>query len=137
MVFSTSIFDKQLADLIKKPRNGYSNCLNDTIEILCPLSFIEICNLDDVITKTNELILRKIRIPNTEKGWSKTQGYRLVSLCDLRDENVYLLYVYPKKGKLESSDLTNKGAEILLTDFQKIKSAGEVFKPICPVEAID
>lgn len=131
MVYTTSIFDKQLATLTKKPKDGYSECLTDIKNVICLLTFIEICNLDDVITRTNENVLRKVRIPNSEQNWGKSQGYRLILLCNIVNEKVYLLFVYPKKGKLESSDLTSKGAEILITQYDNIKAGDEVFSFLC------
>jgi mRNA-degrading endonuclease RelE of RelBE toxin-antitoxin system len=131
LVLSTSIFEKALSDLVKKPRDGYSNCLNDIIGILCSLSFVEICNLDDVVTRMQDVVIRKVRIPNSEKSWGKSQGYRLILLCNITEEKIFLLFVYPKKGRLESSDLTSKGAELLIDEFIKINKSGEIFVPIC------
>ena len=120
-----------MAGLVKKPKDGYSNCIADIQAVLCPLSFIDICNLDDVVTQTKDYVLRKIRIPNTEQNWGKSQGYRLILLCDISTETIYLLCIYPKKGKLESPDLTAKGATILLDKYAVVKQDKELFCVLC------
>lgn len=131
MIYTTSIFSGYLAPLVKKAKDGYSNCLEDIRDILCPLSFIEICNLDDVVTRTNEYVLRKVRIPNSDQSWSKSQGYRVILLCDITTEKVYFLCVYPKKGKLAMSDLTASGATLLIKQFNEAELNKEVFCQLC------
>ncbi len=131
MIYTTPILNKYLTTLLKKPKDGYSQCITDIKSIVCPLSFIEVCNLDDVVTRTNDFVLRKVRIPNKEQSWSKSQGYRLILICDIANEKIFLLCVYPKKGKLQSSDLTNKGAGLLLEQFANAKANNEVFSILC------
>jgi mRNA-degrading endonuclease RelE of RelBE toxin-antitoxin system len=131
LVFTTSIFLSELGVLSKKKKNGYSNCINDVKHIICSQSFIDICNLDDTLTRTDSYIIRKIRIPNTEKSWGKSSGYRLILLCNTKKSEVYLLTVYPKKGNLASADLTANGLDILLDQFEEILNEGEVFGKLC------
>jgi hypothetical protein len=131
LIYSSSVFHRQIAVITKKPKDGYSKCLSDIASILCPLSFAEICLLDDLVTKAGNRMIRKIRVPNSDTGEGKSSGYRVIVLCDMDAGRAYLLFVYPKKGKLGSPDLTTNGASILLHEFDKVKAAGEKFEPIC------
>ena len=130
MTFSTSIYSKQLSVITKKPRD-YGDCHNDVVSILCPLSYAEISILDDLLVRDGDRSIRKIRIPNTVKGYGKSSGYRVIVLCNAATQNAYLLYVYAKKGSLATDDLTSKGAKILIDQFDAAQLAGEQFVPIC------
>jgi mRNA-degrading endonuclease RelE of RelBE toxin-antitoxin system len=131
LVFTTSIFLSEIALLSKKKKNGYSNCINDVKHIICGQSFIDICNLDDTLTRTDSYIIRKVRIPNSEKAWGKSSGYRLILLCNTKKNEAYLLTVYPKKGNLAASDLTADGLNILLDQFGEMLNEEEVFETLC------
>jgi hypothetical protein len=117
--------------LSKKVRDGYSNCLTDIRDILCDLPFEQIALLDDLLFSTQKFQLRKIRVPNKELNYGKSSGYRIIALCNNEDQNIYLLCIYPKKGKLEQSDLTSNGVKLLLEKFVKAQAEKEIFVPIC------
>jgi mRNA-degrading endonuclease RelE of RelBE toxin-antitoxin system len=131
LVFTTSIFLSEIALLSKKKKNGYSNCINDVKHIIRGQSFIDICNFDDTLTRTDSYIIRKVRIPNSEKAWGKSSGYRLILLCNTKKNEVYLLTVYPKKGNLASADLTANGLNILLDQFRIVLNDKELFDKLC------
>jgi hypothetical protein len=67
--------------------------------------------------------LLKMRCGNSVSNYSKSSGYRFLVLASQTSDHVYLITVYPKKGKFATSNLTDDEINRLLTQFAEAHDA--------------
>ena len=105
--FTSSTFRVNLADLLKKPREGYSSVVIDMCGELKQMS-------DQILRDTNDRVRQfaayrivKLRIPNSGLKLSKSNGFRLIYWVSLLTDEVVLMSVYPKRGSKGAIDLAD------------------------------
>ncbi len=112
--FSIKRFDFQINQLTKKRKDGYKDCLKDIAQFFLNKNFDEIFNNKITIEIISEtILLKKSRIKNSTQNLSARDGYRLIYLINKSTETVYLLYIYPKRGKYSQNDITNNELKTL------------------------
>ena len=106
--FTSSTFRACLAELRKKPREGYSSVVKDLCEELKQMA-------DQVLRDTNDRVRQfatyrivKLRIPNSGLRLSKSNGFRLIYWVSLLTDEVVLMSVYPKRGPKGTIDLVDR-----------------------------
>lgn len=89
-------------------------------------TFEAIWHKNQMIIEHAHIRLNKIRLENPLQNTGKSGGYRIMVLCDKRDESINLLYVYPKVGPLEIKSLLDTYSKQLVRDFLKSRDSGEL-----------
>jgi len=121
-IYSISEFRTQLDLLLKKSKDGYSSCYLDICKFL-KSDFSIILQTPEFIkqvSRTNKF--KKTKLKNTALNLSAANGYRLIYIVDTETQNIYLLYIYPKQGKLANLNIGNNFENYLLNQFYKTKS---------------
>jgi mRNA-degrading endonuclease RelE of RelBE toxin-antitoxin system len=123
----TPDFAKQLKTLTKPKYAGIYGSLKKEITAF----FKQYNSIEKVWDKNYMLFERpdnirinKIRLENELQNSGKSGGFRIIIICDKRDNSVGLLWVYPKIGPHGSEstnlDLTKK----LVKNYAKLKKSG-------------
>jgi hypothetical protein len=84
------------------------------------------------IREGNGFKVLKVRCGNSVLRLSKPAGYRFLVLVSKISGHVYLLTVYPKKGKFAVSNLNDAEIIRILTQFSEDQAAGNC-KQVWPV----
>lgn len=98
--YSTSDFQNAFATLVKKPKNGYGALAKDICGAFCGKSMDEIRHNRDMVLDETAFSIIKLRIPNSQQGLSKSNGYRLIYYVHKQKGVVAFIYVYPKRGPM-------------------------------------
>jgi hypothetical protein len=115
-----SRFYKKYEKLVARPKQGYSSLPNDLFEFLETLTDKETVRLvHESLRITEVFYAKKCRIKNSGQSLSDKNGFRLIFLYLLKENKFILLEIYPKRGPLQAEDLTEKGLEILISEFLK------------------
>lgn len=115
MVFKSTItFDSDIAQLIKKPSDGYANVKTDIKKVV--LGVDSLIKAGDILRKIGNSTLLKIRIPNSASKEGRSGGFRLICLVSEQSKTSIFCCLYPKKGKYAKSDLTEGGITLLLNE---------------------
>lgn len=118
---SLQSFIETISTLEKKKKNNYFKVRIDTCN-----EFIDLESIEQVIQKgtiiravndEDQRILLKSRLPNSAMKEGKSGGFRLISIVNPSKETTTFLSVYPKKGKMEKSDLSLAEYTNLLKSF--------------------
>ncbi|GAA4328084.1 hypothetical protein [Flaviaesturariibacter amylovorans] len=72
--------------------------------------------------------LIKIRVQNSKQNLSGADGFRLIVRCDTAANEVALLHMYPKRGKLGMLDMPSGEAKRLVKEYMSEKAAGKLVK---------
>jgi len=119
--FSSLTFNKSIDNLKKKKKYNYSNVLIDSTKEIKDITLLDdYLKKSDVISKMEDghkKILVKTRIPNSAMKVGKSAGFRIISIIDYDRNHINFLEVYPKKGKLGKSDLSNGEYKSLLEEY--------------------
>ena len=96
--YTISAFREVLADLTKKPKEGYSSVIGDICTTLISMPENVLLDANDRIIQTAEMRVVKLRIPNSGLKLAKANGFRLVYMISSSSDDVVLLTIYPKRG---------------------------------------
>lgn len=118
----TSEFCIELHNLIKKPKDGYTNCKKDIKKEFGNLSFADLWLNPESVYQDSLFKMFKLRIPNSTTKVGKSGGYRLIFVIFSDNEEVSLLFIYPKSGKFNSEDVAENAYPDFLNKYLKEKS---------------
>ena len=76
--YTISSFREVVADLMKKPREGYSSVLEDICTALISMPDNIIRDINERIIQTAEMRVIKLRVQNSGQKLAKSNGFRLV-----------------------------------------------------------
>ncbi len=126
-IHQTPDFTKQLKNLTKPKYSGIYGTLKKEID-----KFFKQYNTIEKVWDKNYMLfermdtirINKVRLENELQNSGKSGGFRIIIICDKRDNSIGLLWVYPKTGPYGSEstnlDLTKK----LVKNYAKIKKEG-------------
>ena len=104
--YTTSTFRQSLAELVKKSKDGYQTVVHDICEALQSMPDNILRDTNDRVYQYPEYRIVKLRLPNTGQKLSRPNGFRLIYYVSLKNNDVALLRVYPKRGPKAAVDLT-------------------------------
>jgi hypothetical protein len=123
VLVSTSNFRSAIELLTKRTDSGYANCIEDILNEFRGHSFEDIYNRHFLVREMGNVQVIKLRIQNSELGYSSAAGYRLIVLCNTNKNHIALLTIYPKKGKHSRGDITKfEYKELANTYAKELKS---------------
>lgn len=93
--------------------NSYSNIIDDIKKV----DFKLVVLTGTIIYKDNELTLYKIRISNSNNNKGKRAGYRILVLK--KDDNYFILKVYPKTGPYGKQNISYKDINLVIQNSKK------------------
>ena len=126
-IYQTPDFTRQLKILTKPKYLGIYGTLKkeidnffkqyDTIEKVWEKNYM-------LFERPDNIRINKVRLENELQNSGKSGGFRVIIVCDKRDNSVGLLWVYPKTGPHGSEstnlDLTKK----LVKNYSRVKKEG-------------
>lgn len=108
MIFYTSTtFRESLASLMKKNKDGYTTVVKDICDALGEMEDNILRDTNDRVFQFPEYRVVKLRVANSGRKLSKSNGFRLIYWVSLLHDNVVLMRVYPKRGPQAAVDLVN------------------------------
>lgn len=108
MIFYTSTtFRESLASLMKKNKDGYTTVVKDICDALGEMEDNILRDTNDRVFQFPEYRVVKLRVANSGRKLSKSNGFRLIYWVSLLHDNVVLMRVYPKCGPQAAIDLVN------------------------------
>ena len=108
MIFYTSTtFRESLASLMKKNKDGYATVVKDICDALGEMEDNILRDTNDRVFQFPEYRVVKLRVANSGRKLSKSNGFRLIYWVSLLHDNVVLMRVYPKRGPQAAVDLVN------------------------------
>jgi hypothetical protein len=116
-IVSSSSFRASFQILSKRIDSGYNSCSTDICNELSNLTFDDISNKNYLVRQMGDLKVIKLRIQNSALGLSSAAGYRLIVICNKKQDHVALLEIYPKKGKYSKSDLRKDEYKEILNTY--------------------
>lgn len=126
--YTTSTFREVLADLVKKPREGYATVVADICSTLQSMP-------DNLLRDTNERIIQmptfrivKLRVANSGQKLSKANGFRLIYMVSLKKDELILLRVFPKRGAKGMDNISNAEYMRLLSELERENQANSLYK---------
>lgn len=103
---STDTFNRQITNLIKRPKDGYSSVKEDICKEFRGKTYQEIFNSPEMVKDERHIRIIKMRLRNSAQNLSKRDGYRLIYLIHKESKDIVLLYVYPKRGNKGQSTVS-------------------------------
>lgn len=108
MIFYTSTtFRESLASLMKKNKDGYATVVKDICDALGEMEDNILRDTNDRVFQFPEYRVVKLRVANSGRKLSKSNGFRLIYWVSQLHDNVVLMRVYPKRGPQAAVDLVN------------------------------
>ena len=108
MIFYTSTtFRESLASLMKKNKDGYTTVVKDICDALGEMEDTILRDTNDRVFQFPEYRVVKLRVANSGRKLSKSNGFRLIYWVSQLHDNVVLMRVYPKRGPQAAVDLVN------------------------------
>jgi len=96
-IFCTFKFNERISELQKK--NNYANILNDVCDFFKGKNLAELHITRDILQNAaGTFSLNKYRISNSSIGAGKSGSYRCICVCKVKEEKVYIDFIYPKTG---------------------------------------
>ena len=112
-----SSFRTRLSDLLKVRRKVYANVENEIKREFTGKPIDNIRQNNDMILLEGEMIIIKLRLPDTKQHLSRKDGFRLIYLVSKTDEIVVFLDIYPKNGPLQQLDIADNELKMLVIQF--------------------
>ena len=116
---SINVFRDSLESLCKKEKYGYSSCIKDIENVFKDLTFDQIWDLHTRLIENGDVRVIKVRIPNSGQNLSKSDGFRLIILCNKKYKHIALLNVYAKRGKLAQLDQAKEQTKYQVSCYAK------------------
>lgn len=105
--YTISSFREVVADLMKKPREGYSSVVEDICTALISMPDNIIRDINERIIQTAEMRVIKLRVQNSGQKLAKANGFRLVYMVSNTSDSVVLLTIFPKRGSKGIDNIPN------------------------------
>jgi mRNA-degrading endonuclease RelE of RelBE toxin-antitoxin system len=105
--FTTTSFRSAIQQLTRKPKNGYMSVVLDICETLKSMPDNILRDTNDRIRQEQYFRMVKLRIGNSNQNLPKNDGFRLIYWVSIKSDNLVLLTIYPKRGPLAASNLTD------------------------------
>lgn len=115
--YSISYFRTNINKLTKKASDGYMRVANEICNDFNGKTINEIRNNRDMILNEDKFTIIKLRLPDTQKHLSKSNGYRLIYHVHKEKEEVTFLYIYPKRGPMSINNINDEFMKELLVTF--------------------
>lgn len=96
--YATSSFIGRVKRLKKVRRGVYSSVEEDVKAAFSGQDIESVRANRDMILMVDQLLVIKLRLPDTSQRLSKKDGYRLIYLVSKISETVVFLDIYPKNG---------------------------------------
>ncbi len=77
-----------------------------------------------MILMVDQLLVIKLRLPDTSQRLSKKDGYRLIYLVSKISETVVFLDIYPKNGPEQQLSINNNALKLLIKEFIDESTSG-------------
>ncbi len=106
-IYCIEDFKEAYEKLITK--DAYKKLEKDIIQYFFNKTFDELCSG----TRLNARLKESSETPYIKKRLGGSGGYRVYFLAIVKDENLYLMFVHPKTGKMGSSNITDESKTYL------------------------
>ncbi len=77
-----------------------------------------------MILMVDQLLVIKLRLPDSSQRLSKKDGYRLIYLVSKISETVVFLDIYPKNGPEQQLSINNNALKLLIKEFIDESTSG-------------
>lgn len=122
--YATSSFLGRVKRL-KKVRRGVYSSVEEDVKAAFPGQDIESVRANrDMILMVDQLLVIKLRLPDSSQRLSKKDGYRLIYLVSKISETVVFLDIYPKNGPEQQLSINNNALKLLIKEFIDESSSG-------------
>jgi hypothetical protein len=91
-------------------------------------TFDKVLNKSYMLRENKFIRINKVRLENPLQNSGKFGGYRLIILCDKRNDDVGLIYVYPKTGPHGKDSTTTEFLIKIVKKYSEDKKAGKLIK---------
>lgn len=105
--YTTSSFRKDIQQLTRKPKDGYTSVIDDICNTLQTMPDNILRDTNDRIRQEQSFRVVKLRIGNSKMRLPKNDGFRLIYWVSTQKDNLVLLRIYPKRGAFAANNLTN------------------------------
>jgi len=92
---------------MKKNKDGYATVVKDICDALGEMEDNILRDTNDRVFQFPEYRVVKLRVANSGRKLSKSNGFRLIYWVSQLHDNVVLMRVYPKRGPQAAVDLVN------------------------------
>lgn len=117
--YSIKKFDNQIKEITKKSKDGYSSYLKDISDFFRNKSSETLLKYIVTIEQiTKNSVLKKSKVENSFQKLSSKDGYRVIYVLNTDTDTIYLLYVYPKRGKFGQLDIKQNVKKFLKTNLE-------------------
>ncbi|MDR1937758.1 MAG: hypothetical protein LBQ73_04575 [Tannerellaceae bacterium] len=124
LCFCTDRFGRQIADLLKKPKDGYTSVEKDIYDCIRAKTYNELLDSHDMVRDEKNFRIVKMRLKNSAQRLSSRDGYRLIFLIRKDREEVVLLYAYPKQGNKGQMSVSRDDILTFLNDYINHQKSG-------------
>lgn len=122
--YATSSFLGRVKRLKKVRRGVYSSVEEDVKAAFSGEDIESVRANRDMILMVDQLLVIKLRLPDTSQRLSKKDGYRLIYLVSKISETVVFLDIYPKNGPEQQLSINNNALKLLIKEFIDESSSG-------------
>lgn len=122
--YATSSFIGRVKRLKKVRRGVYSSVEEDVKAAFSEQDIESIRANRDMILMVDQLLVIKLRLPDTSQRLSKKDGYRLIYLVSKISETVVFLDIYPKNGPEQQLSINNNALKLLIKEFIDESTSG-------------
>jgi hypothetical protein len=127
-IFCSTDFTKSLT-LLTKPKfaTTYGTLKTEIAEFFKQYdTFEKVWNKSYMLRENKFIRINKVRLENPLQNSGKSGGYRLITLCDKRTEDVGLIYVYPKTGPHGMENTTTDFLIKIVKSYHNDKTVGKL-----------
>lgn len=122
--YATSSFLGRVKRLKKVRRGVYSSVEEDVKAAFSGQDIESVRANRDMILMVDQLLVIKLRLPDTSQRLSKKDGYRLIYLVSKISETVVFMDIYPKNGPEQQLSINNNALKLLIKEFIDESSSG-------------
>lgn len=122
--YATSSFIGRVKRLKKVRRGVYSSVEEDVKAAFSGQDIESVRANRDMILMVDQLLVIKLRLPDTSQRLSKKDGYRLIYLVSKISETVVFLDIYPKNGPEQQLSINNNALKLLIKEFIDESTSG-------------
>lgn len=122
--YATSSFLGRVKRLKKVRRGVYSSVEEDVKAAFSGQDIESVRANRDMILMVDQLLVIKLRLPDSSQRLSKKDGYRLIYLVSKISETVVFLDIYPKNGPEQQLSINNNALKLLIKEFIDESSSG-------------
>lgn len=110
---------------LKKVRRGVYSSVEDDVRTAFTGQDIETIRTNrDMILMEGQLLVIKLRLPDTSQRLSKKDGYRLIYIVSQISEIVVFLDIYPKNGPEQQLSINSNALKLLIKEFIDESTSG-------------